>query len=221
MRARQLGPAVLRSGFVNARVQRVAVAPEAENERADAWVVEHYRLDASRALSRALGTGAFVVTLGAVLMGVAILVPRLDPSREARPMTARAAIFRGQAVTADGTPVPSQTTAWELALAGLGLICVAGGSAWAILGLRTVMSEESYLALRNDGAYFRHGRERSLLPWEEVETVRWDPEARAVVFVRHDGSTWVRAERFAGTEGSEIAKRASEVRRKALFGLLR
>lgn len=206
---------------MDARAHTTTGAPEADDDEPGGLVVEHYRLDPTRALSRALGAGAAVVTLGALLMGLAILLPRFDARPDRPALPARAAIFRGAEVTADGKPVPSRTSSWEIALGVLGLLCIVGGGAGAIIGLRGVMTEESYLALRTDGAYFRHDGERSLLPWHEVETVRWDPNARAVVFVRHDGSTWTRAERYSGTDGSTLAKRAAEVRRKALFGLLR
>lgn len=206
---------------MSARARTGAAAAEPENDEPGGLIVEHYRLDATRSLSRALGLGSLVITLGALAMAVAILLPRLDSRPDLPIASARAAIFRLNEVNADGTPVTSRTTGWELALGLLGLLSIAGGAGVAIVGLRRVMSEESYLALRTDGAYFRHAGERSLLPWDEVEAVRWDPASRAIHFVRHDGSAWSRPERYAGIDGSELAKRAAEVRRKALFGLLR
>lgn len=205
---------------MSARAHSAATVAEPDDDAPGGKIVAYYRLDPSRSLRRALGWGAFIVTLGAFVMALAILLPRIGGEREMHTTTARAAVFRGSEVTADGTPIVSRTSTWELALGAFGLLCIASGAATAIVGLRRALAEESYLALRTDGAYFRRGDERALILWEEVEEVRWVPDAGALWFVRHDGPPWIRAERFAGIDGPELAKRASEVRRKALFGLL-
>lgn len=198
---------------------------EPEDDAPGGLIVEHYRLDPTPALRRALGWGSLIVTIGAMVMAAAILIPRFDPDG---PVYARAihtsaadAMFRGGEVSADGTPIHRGSLGWELGLGFFGIACIVAGGATAIIGLRGVLSEESYLALRTDGAYFRTARERSLVRWDEVEGVRWDPATRSVLFERHDGSAWIRTEAFAGIEGKDLAKRAGEVRRKALFGLIR
>lgn len=180
-------------------------------------IVEHYRLDASTSLRRALGLASLVVTAGALLMASAIVVSRHDRGVPAAPV--RDALFRAGEVTAEGAPV-ERAHGLELALGVAGLACIALGGAAAIVGLRRVLTDESYLALCTRGAFFRAGEERALVRWEDVEAVRWDAEARAVRFERHDGSAWIRAERYAGIEGPRLAARAADVRRKALFGLL-
>lgn len=205
---------------VSARAQSASGVAEPDDDAPGGVIVAYYRLDPSRSLRRALGWGAFIVTLGAFVMALAILLPRLSGGGEMHTTTARAAVFRGSQVTADGTPIVSRTSTLELGLGVFGLLCIATGGATAIVGLRRVLTEESYLALRTDGAYFRRGDERALCRWEDVEEVRWMADARALWFIRHEGPPWIRAERFAGVEGAELAKRASEIRRKALFGLL-
>jgi len=105
-----------------------------------------------------------------------------------------------------------------LGLGAIGLTFMTLGGLYAILQLRRILSEEQYLALRTDGALFRDGDALSLLRWEDVESVRADGDR--VVFVRHDGAEWIRAERFADTDAEALAERAAEIRRKALFGLL-
>lgn len=218
---RQAAAADLPCARVKVRAEaRARGAPrEEEDDEGGGLIVEHYRLDPSAALRRSLGWGMLIVTLGSLIVASALLVARLEAGRPL-PALGSDAIFRGGEVTADGAPV-ERPVALELALVAIGLSCITAGGAVAIVGLRRVLSEESYLALRTDGAYYRARGERDLLPWDEVEGVRWDPERRAVVFERHDGRAWVRAERFAGIEGEALAKRAAEVRRKALFGLLR
>lgn len=217
-----MGP-VLPSHVVSTRVRPGAPAVDDENDEPGGLIVDYFRLDPTRALGRALGIGSLIVTLGGVVMGAAIILPRFDPEGPVYAVHARAGdgIFTGGEVTADGTPIERDAFGWEIGLGLFGLACIVGGAATAIIGLRGVLSEESYLALRTDGAYFRTAEERSLVRWEEIESVRWDPSEGVVRFVRHDGSTWVRAESFAGIDGEELAKRAGEVRRKALFGLIR
>lgn len=195
----------------------MAGEPRGEEHREAGLIVEHYRLDASTSMRRALGLASLVVTAGALLMASAIVVSRHDGGARATPV--RDALFRAGEVTAEGAPV-ERPPGLELALGVAGLACIALGGASAIVGLRRVLTDESYLALCTRGAYFRAGAERALVFWEDVEAVRWDAEERAVRFERHDGSAWIRAERYAGIDGPSLAKRAAEVRRKALFGLL-
>jgi hypothetical protein len=186
-------------------------------------IVEHYRLDPTRQLLKALGVGSLIMAVGSLTVAAALLFPRLDRSRPVGPQVvhARDAVLRTGQVTAEGEPVRNGSMWWELGLGLLGLASIATGGAVAIVGLNRTLRDESYLALRSDGAYFRAGRERSLLRWDEVCAVRWDEDRRAVVFERHEGEPWLRVERFAGIAGPDLAKRASEIRRKALFGLLR
>ncbi len=183
--------------------------------RSQPIIVEHYRLDVSARLRGALLLAAAIVTLGALLLAAAFYA-RNDPMRVyASPNDA---IFRAGRVRADGSAIDSRPLAAELALGVFGFACIVSGGGIAIVRLRRVLKEEVYLVLRSDGALFRRGEEDTFVPWDEVEEVRWDDGA--VRFVRHDGSAWVRDERYASIEGAELAQRAAEVRRKALFGTL-
>lgn len=169
-------------------------------------------------MKRSLGLGAAIVSVGALIVGIALALPRLDREHPAPLWPRRAGMV--VEVDASGNPIERPSKPLETGLALLGLACITAGGATTIVGLRRVLSEESYLALRTDGAYFRRGAEASLVAWDEVEEVRWDADARELRFERHDGSAWVRPERFADIDGATLAKRAAEVRRKALFGLL-
>lgn len=188
-------------------------------------IVEHYRVDASRQLARALGLGAAILTLGCLAISWALFLPRLGgPSsddRPARTFTApRAALYYGSEVTRDGVPIHRDVPAQELALGLFGLGCVVAGALTTLVSLNVTLREERYLALRTDGAFFRAGKERALIRWDEVEAVRFDATRREIRFERHDGSAWLRRERFAGIDGPTLAKRSADVRRRALFGLL-
>lgn len=106
----------------------------------------------------------------------------------------------------------------SLALGLLGIALVVGGGVTAIAGTMRAMWEESYLALRTDGALFVRGERRRYARWDDVDEIRHDPARRALVIVRA-GSEWILEERFAGATHREIAERASAVRRKARMGL--
>ena len=185
-------------------------------------IVDFFRLDASRRLVKALAVGALIMSLGSIAIALALALTHLDTERplHARAMRPGDGVMRSGQVLADGTPVTHDWLVGEAVLGLLGLGCILLGGGSAIVRLNKVLSEEEYLALRTDGAYLRIQQQRELLRWEHVSAVRWDSDRAALVFELHDGEEWVRGERFAGIDGPELAKRASEVRRKALFGLL-
>lgn len=195
-----------------------------ENDPAGGLIVEHYRVDATRRLWHALGWGAAITTVGSLVVAFALVTAQMG---DGRPLRSRAllvrpgaAVVRGPAVTAEGEPI-GDGPSWPEVVAGLvGLGCIVVGGSWAIVRLKEVLSEEAYLALRTDGVYFRRGSTRSLVRWDDVESVRYEGSRREVVFALLDGSEWSRAERYAGIDGERLAERAADVRRKALFGLL-
>lgn len=180
-------------------------------------IIEHYRLDPTKQLLRALGLGSLIMALGALTGAGALFYRRPQPSS-----THDEGVFRIGLATADGRPIQSGSVWWELGLGLIGLGSIVTGGTVAIVGLHRILREERYLALRTDGAFFRAGREHSLVRWEDVSSVRWDNDRQEVVFDLHDeDDPWRRPERYAGIAGPELAKRASEVRRKALFSLLK
>lgn len=192
------------------------LASEVDRPPSGARIIEHFRLDPSRGLWLALAPASLLVVLGSMLVGGAVVAHRLDA--DLPPIGLRRSTTFLARVDVEGRPIDEPTGPLWLALAGI--VTVGAGGAVAIAGLRRALSEESYLLLRTDGAYFQHGSERELVAWEDVEAVRFDAERRALVLERHDGSIVERRERFAGIEGDELARRAARVRRKALFGLL-
>ena len=111
-------------------------------------------------------------------------------------------------------------TSWlDLWPGALGLVLVATGAIFAIVGLRRVLDEESYLALRSDGALFVRGGERRLVAWSDVEDVL--TEHGHLVLLAHDGTKAEIDAVFSGRPIEDVVRVAREVRRKALFGLLR
>lgn len=161
-----------------------------------------------------LAVAASSVLAGSVLSGAGMLV-----AHGRLPLLGLRHGARHLATPTDALGRALETSWLELWPGALGLVLVAAGALFAIIGLRRVLDEESYLALRSDGALFVRGAERRLVVWSDVEDVR--AEHGHVVFVGHDG---VRAEIdavFAGQPVADVVRVAREVRRKALFGLLR
>ena len=92
-------------------------------------------------------------------------------------------------------------------------------SSWArYLGLRQRLTEESFLALRTDGLYYTHKKERFFLGWGDL--MEAEAEEGELRLHARDGSEICLRERFSGIELAELAKRIGSVRRRALFGLL-
>ncbi len=108
-----------------------------------------------------------------------------------------------------------------LALALVGFAFLVGGGLFAILGLRRVLEEERYLALRVDGLLFVDGASRRFVSWDDVAEIRYEAEGNAIVFERESASEWMLDCHFAGASNSEIVKKALEVRRRALLGMYR
>ena len=175
-------------------------------------VLDAYRVDVSRALSRVLGLAATLVLLGSMATGSALVMARV----EGVPITLGRRTDVGVASQHRVGTAPSATS---IGLGALGLLLVLGGAGAAMVGLRRVLREERYLLLRSDGALFVQGRRRRLVKWQDVEDVHH--EGRELVFVCHDGLSLTIEERYGGVTLPELARRAASLRRKALFGLLR
>jgi len=175
-------------------------------------VLDAYRVDVSRALSRVIGLAAALVLLGSMATGSALVMARLEGVPIS--MGRRTDVAIGSQTQPGASPSAS-----PLGLGALGLFFVLAGAGTAIVGLRRVLREERYLLLRSDGALFVQGRRRRLVKWQDVEDVRHD--GRELVFVCHDGRELTIEERYGGVSLPELARRAASLRRKALFGLLR
>lgn len=173
-------------------------------------IVEWFRMDASRRIATFLGVGAAGMVTGS--FGIA----RLVMSAPHAALIASRSPTRGVVIWPTATLDPT-----TVALAVLGFAVLVGGGLVAILGLNRVLSEESYLALRVDGALLVHGDARRLVRWDDVADVRHDPTRDAIVLVREGGDEWAIERRFAGATNGEIVKKAAEVRRRALFGMYR
>lgn len=189
---------------------RAPTDPDDVREIPLAPIVVWFRIDESRRIAKFLSLGGCAMVLGALL--VARLVTR----------SSSASLIASRSVARMPMMWPPAAPDLEvLSVALLGFAFLVGGGLFAILGLRRVLEEERYLALRVDGLLFVDGATRRFVPWDDVAEIRYDSPHDAIVFVRESASDWALGQRFAGTTNAEIVKTALEVRRRALLGMYR
>lgn len=187
----------------------VVAEPKRRKKKRRPRVLDAYRADVSATLARVLGLAAALVLTGSIAAGSGIVSLRMDG--------VPVAFGRRPSVTGVVPYVPASSTAW--ALGALGLTLVIAGGAVAVLGLRRILREERYVLLRSDGALFVRGKARRVVKWRDVEDVRH--EDGALVFHCHDGTALTIDGAWGGVSLDELARRAAQLRRRALFGLIR
>ncbi len=103
-----------------------------------------------------------------------------------------------------------------------GVLTVASGPLSAILGLRRLLAEESYVAVRRDGIVLaRAASEALVVEWDHVAKVAFDERAGFAVIERTGAAEAVVIDmRLGEIDGKELAKRLEAYRRRAHFGLL-
>lgn len=194
---------------------RCGLVSSAEDPRVrrDPPIVEWYRLDASRRIFGTLVIGAVIMLVGSIVSAAGLFASRGELPHPALAGHRRAMI--------NPEPAPDQSPILEITTGLIALACLLGGGVTAIVGLKRALSEESYLALRHDGALFVHGDTERFVAWEDLEDVRWDAPTNALLFVGHDGEAVPLVARFADVTNEDLAQRVRAVRRRAVHGLLR
>lgn len=139
--------------------------------------------------------------------------PLLRPSASQR--RARATLMREHYLRTRGTPDPISTWLGFI----LGLLLVASGPLVAMRMIHLLMREEDFLLVRTDGIVLQKGERRVMLRWDDVVAVRHDAEYDAIALEHRDGDELLIEERYADVSPAELAKRMSDLRRKALWGL--
>lgn len=103
-----------------------------------------------------------------------------------------------------------------------GLALVIAGPVLAAVGLKRVLVDDVYLALRSNGVLWKDGAGETFVPWDSL--------ARADVLAADDGLSLREAgtgrellirERFVGIESAALAKRIGHLRLRVLHGLER
>lgn len=108
---------------------------------------------------------------------------------------------------------------WVAALIGVGVI-VAGGI-WTFRKMMVLLSDPRCLTLRNDGLLWERGGQETFVPWGDTLEAGVDPESGLIEVPLREGGRLLIEERFVGVTPEAIAKAITDVRRKALMGLLR
>lgn len=113
----------------------------------------------------------------------------------------------------------SRTFIWLLPT---GVLTVASGPLTALLGLRRLLAEECYVAVRRDGVVLaRPAAPPLLVAWDAVAKVRFDARSGLAVIERTGGAPPLPIDvRLGEVDGKELAKRLEAYRRRAHFGLL-
>ncbi len=188
-------------------------APPPKTRPKDPPIVEWYRLDASRRIFVTLTLGASIMLVGSIVSAAGLFGSRGSLPHPISMGHRRAMI--GEEPIGDSNPT------LELATGLIALACLLGGGATAIVGLKRALSEESYLALRHDGALFVKDETERFVAWDDLEDVRWDAPTNALLFIGHDGVAVPLVARFADVTNEDLAQRVRSVRRRAVHGLLR
>jgi len=176
-------------------------------------IVEWYRLDASRRIFTTLMLGASIMLLGSIVSAAGLFGSRGSIPHPMLLGHRRAMIIE--------EPVGERSPMLELTTGLVALGCLLGGGVTAIVGLKRALAEESYLALRHDGALFVHGETERFVAWDDLEDVRWDSASNALLFIGHDGVPVPLVARFSDVTNEDLAQRVRAVRRRAVHGLLR
>lgn len=146
---------------------------------------------------------------------------RLDHSRHIKRalVTAAALTLVGSLTVAHALAIRSFGTA-QVIVGLTGLAFTVAGPLVAIFGLRKVLLDDDYVALRSDGVCLAAGHPPRVLGWNDLREVRYEPEAEAVAFELSEGEVVHLRRCFAGIELPGLAKRIEHVRHKALWNLL-
>jgi hypothetical protein len=102
-----------------------------------------------------------------------------------------------------------------------GFALIGSGALVTIFGMGRILRDDSYVALRTDGVAVHVGGQETLVTWDGLVGVRWDPSRSALILER-EGSPSIVVERgFARTPGTEVAGRIEQTRRRAALNMLR
>jgi hypothetical protein len=102
-----------------------------------------------------------------------------------------------------------------------GVVLVAGGALFTMVGMSRILRDDVSIVLRTDGVALRVGGSDTLVPWDDLASARWDAPRGELVLERLGGASVAVARRFADVAGPELAERIARARQKAAMGLLR
>ncbi|MAQ19820.1 MAG: hypothetical protein CMN30_34085 [Sandaracinus sp.] len=177
-------------------------------------VVGWYRPDVAARIWLVLPLCIVLTALGALLVGYGYgRLERVDPvglhrdARAAEPQTAP--VERG-----DG-----QDLAAMWLLFGVGFVLVASGPGLTILYLRRVWKRDEFLLLRTDALIASVNGAETTIPWDAIESIRFDPDRQEVALLMRGGDRQIVEPRLV-EDAEKLAKDLEDVRRKAIWNLL-
>ena len=113
---------------------------------------------------------------------------------------------------------PFQPYATTITLAGSS--CMLAGLILAIFVARPILTHDEYVAALETGLLLKMDGAEQFLLWSAIAGVRWDAERAGVVVRMREGEPLLVAKPFGRANGSEVAAKLDDVRRKADFNLL-
>ncbi len=129
-----------------------------------------------------------------------------------------AALTFGPAIAVTGILVGRQVPGLATPAVAIGGTLALLGPVITLLGMSRAFKEDAVLAARASGVTFEGEGEKVALPWDELESIVFEPPD-AIVFKRREGEPYVLRKRFDVASG-ELAKRFEQLRRKASMNLL-
>jgi hypothetical protein len=100
-----------------------------------------------------------------------------------------------------------------------GFVLVGCGAAVTLAGMHRILRDEVSLVLRTDGVVVQSDASETLVPWDELVSARWDPQASSLVLERSAGAPLVVAGPRARLGGDELAAKVLQHKRRAAMNL--
>jgi hypothetical protein len=107
----------------------------------------------------------------------------------------------------------------RLAAALAGFALVFGGAAFTLLGMHRILRNEVSLVLRTDGVFVQSATSETLVLWDDLGEVRWDPQAGSLVLETTAGEALVVARPPARMAGPELVAKVLQLKRRAAMNL--
>jgi hypothetical protein len=100
-----------------------------------------------------------------------------------------------------------------------GFLLVGCGAAVTLAGMHRILRNEVSLVFRTDGVVVQSASSETLVPWDDLLSAHWDPQASSLVLERSGGSPLVVAGPRARIGGDELAAKVLQHKRRAAMNL--
>ena len=103
----------------------------------------------------------------------------------------------------------------------VGLPLTIAGPFMGLRGLFGIFSEDDFLEVRSTGLRARTGDQVQYAAWEELESIRTNPDGQGIIIEFEHDVQWLIPHSFLGFQDDALCKHLAELRTKGLMGLLR